>query len=493
VTRVGFVGLGSQGAPMARRIVDAGFPTTLWARRPVSLEPFAGTMAATAATPAELGAASDVLCVCVVDDAGVDEVLRGPDGALAAMADGSIVIVHSTVHPATCLRLQQDYPALSILDAPVSGGGHKATAGELLVMVGGPADIVERCRPILEASGDPVLHIGPLGAGQEAKVLNNAVFTAQLALAAEAFELATARQLDHRAVATILASGSGRSYAAEVVAGGGFNLDALAPAAGPLLAKDVGILADHTALTGSTLLATADAALTQMGVSRIRRDQDPAMPTGDLLSIRDRRFVTVVCASAAVDVPAMDAHVFAALASGDLTIEQMNECTLHFAVYCGWPRASQLEMTVRAQWERLHHERGEPVPELGQLGVEDLGPADPAQRIADGIKCFEEVNLIQAPSQDSPYFFAGILNFVFGHLWLRPGLTRRERRLITIPCVGVSDAIGPIWSHVNSALGSGDISYDEMRELILHFRTYAGTPRARVLEDVAAQWQAGQL
>src|SRR4051794_8114267 len=158
MTRVGFVGLGSQGGPMARRIVEAGYPTTLWARRPASLEPFADTAAATAASPAELGAASDVLGVCVVDDAGVDEVLRGPDGALAAMADGAVVIVHSTVHPETCVRLQDDFPHLRLVDAPVSGGGQKAADGELLVMVGGPTDVVERCRPVLETFGDPVLH-----------------------------------------------------------------------------------------------------------------------------------------------------------------------------------------------------------------------------------------------------------------------------------------------------------------------------------------------
>jgi 4-carboxymuconolactone decarboxylase len=210
------------------------------------------------------------------------------------------------------------------------------------------------------------------------------------------------------------------------------------------------------------------------------------------LSIRDRRFVTIVCASAAVDVPAIDAHVYAALASGDLTIEQMNELSLHFAVYCGWPRASQLEMAVRGQWQRIHDERGEDTPAFPERSLDELGPIDPAERIAGGIRSFEEINLIQAPSQDSPYFFAGILNFVFGHLWLRPGLTRRERRLITVPCVGVSDAIGPIWSHVTSALGSGDITYDEMEELILQFRAYAGTPRARVLSDVATQWQADQ-
>jgi 4-carboxymuconolactone decarboxylase len=208
------------------------------------------------------------------------------------------------------------------------------------------------------------------------------------------------------------------------------------------------------------------------------------------LALRDRRFVTIACVSAAVDVPAMDAHVYAALASGDLTVTQLNELTLHFAVYCGWPRASQLEMSVRTQWQRLHDERGEPTPAFPSLGVDDLGPADPAQRIAGGVACFEEVNLIQAPSQDSPYFYAGILNYVFGHLWQRPGLTRRERRLITVPCVGVSDAAGPIWSHVTSALGSGDLSPTEMAELIEQFRAYAGSGRADVLAATASTWQA---
>jgi 3-hydroxyisobutyrate dehydrogenase-like beta-hydroxyacid dehydrogenase len=253
---------------MARRIIDAGYPTTLWARHPATLEPFAGTAAAIAASRAELGASCDLLCICVVDDAGVDEVLRGADGVLASMAEGSTVVVHSTVHPATCLRLQEDFPALCLLDAPVSGGGHRAAVGELLVMAGGPADAVEQCRPILQTFGNPVLHVGPLGAGQEAKVLNNSVFTAQLALATEVFELATAGHVDRYAMASVLAAGSGRSYAGEVVAGGGFDLVGLAAVAGQLLAKDVGILADHAALTRSTLLDTADAALARMGVPR---------------------------------------------------------------------------------------------------------------------------------------------------------------------------------------------------------------------------------
>jgi 3-hydroxyisobutyrate dehydrogenase-like beta-hydroxyacid dehydrogenase len=155
-----------------------------------------------------------------------------------------------------------------IVDAPVSGGGHKAAEGELLVMVGGPADVVDRCRPVLETFGDPVLHLGPLGAGQEAKVLNNTVFTAQLALATEVFALAARRGLDRQALATILSSGSGRSYAAEVVAGGGFDLEVLGPLAGELLAKDVGILVDRADLSDTVLLAAADRALDAMGFGR---------------------------------------------------------------------------------------------------------------------------------------------------------------------------------------------------------------------------------
>jgi 3-hydroxyisobutyrate dehydrogenase-like beta-hydroxyacid dehydrogenase len=272
MTRVGFVGLGSQGGPMARRIADAGFPTMLWARRPASLEPFADSAALTAGSLAELAAWSDVLGVCVVDDAGVDALLRGPAGALASMRDGCVVVVHSTVHPETCVRLQADHPRLHIVDAPVSGGGQKAAAGELVVMVGGEAEIVERCRPILQTFGDPVLHLGSLGAGQATKVLNNTVFTAHLALAAEVFELAIARGLDPAAVSAVLLGGSGRSYGAEVVSRAGYDLARMAATAGGLLAKDVGILADHFALRDSGLLRAADDALARMGLARAGKE-----------------------------------------------------------------------------------------------------------------------------------------------------------------------------------------------------------------------------
>jgi 3-hydroxyisobutyrate dehydrogenase len=267
--RVGFVGLGSQGLPMARRIVEAGFPTTLWGRRSQSLEPFAGSAASYAATPAELGVASDVLCVCVVADRDVEQVLAGPEGAMQAMAPGSIVVIHSTVHPRTCRKLQDARPDLFVVDAPVSGGAGRAEEGTLLVMVGGDGAAVARCRPVLETFGDPIVVAGDLGAGQEAKLLNNTLFTAQLGLAAEAFEVAVARGLEPEAVGTILSSGSAQSYAADLVAAFGCSLDRLSEMTAALLTKDVSIFTALTGADGTPMTSAAEGALRRMGVDAV--------------------------------------------------------------------------------------------------------------------------------------------------------------------------------------------------------------------------------
>jgi 3-hydroxyisobutyrate dehydrogenase-like beta-hydroxyacid dehydrogenase len=259
--RVGFVGLGSQGGPMARRIIDDGFPTTLWARRPQSLEPYEATGVAFAANRRELGAASDVLCLCVVGDADVHEVLRGDDGALAGMAPGGIVMIHSTVHPESCRRLQADFAHLQFVDAPVSGGGHMAAAKALLVMVGGEEEVVDRCRPVLETFANPLVRCGGLGAGQAAKLLNNALFTAHLGLAASTFSVAHNLGVDLDALTEVLSTGSGRSYAAEVIANSGHSLSVMSERAGPLLAKDVGILADLVGGNPHKLLEIAAATI----------------------------------------------------------------------------------------------------------------------------------------------------------------------------------------------------------------------------------------
>jgi len=208
------------------------------------------------------------------------------------------------------------------------------------------------------------------------------------------------------------------------------------------------------------------------------------------LSRRDRRFVTLTCVCASDSVTEMNDHVYAALASGDITFDELLEFVLQFAVYCGWPRGSEAEGAVRSQFTRLAAERGEEIPARGDLPLESLGPTDHGLRLEEGEKCFVDVNLLPPPPRDSPYFQAGILAFVFGHLWRRPDLGRRERRLITVAAVGMSGALGPIYSHVGSALESGDISRSEMDEVILQFSAYAGFPKGRVLQKAADDsWQ----
>jgi len=267
--RIGFIGLGSQGGPMARAIVDGGYDTTLWARRPASLEPYADTTAKVAGSRAELGAVSDLVCLCVVSDADVEEVLGGDDGVLAGMADGGIVAIHSTVHPDTCRRLAETAAGngVSVIDAPVSGGAPAVEDKRLLMMVGGQPDVVERCRPVFETYADPVLHLGGVGSGQVTKLLNNLLFTANLANAKTALDLGQALGVDASGLGDVLTRGSGNSSALGSIAAMGGSLDVITEVAGALLQKDVRLVVDIAENSGAlrgAVLDAADAALRLM-------------------------------------------------------------------------------------------------------------------------------------------------------------------------------------------------------------------------------------
>jgi 4-carboxymuconolactone decarboxylase len=211
------------------------------------------------------------------------------------------------------------------------------------------------------------------------------------------------------------------------------------------------------------------------------------------LSRRERRWVTLVCVGFDTDQKAMDDHVYAALNSGDISLEEMLEFILHFAVYSGWPKASRVEGVLREQWARMCQERGEPVTDWPMLSNESLGENDWEQRLQRGERCFADVNLTPAPARNTPYQQAGILNFVFGHLWMRPGLTQRDRRFITVPCVANAEAPMPILSHVGSALHSGDITRPEMDELVRHYTAYAGPGRGEVLARAVEDDLFGQM
>jgi 4-carboxymuconolactone decarboxylase len=204
------------------------------------------------------------------------------------------------------------------------------------------------------------------------------------------------------------------------------------------------------------------------------------------LSRRDRRWVTLTCVAAADAPGPIDDHVYAALNSGDIELPAMLEFVLHFAVYCGWPKASHLEMVIAQQWHRIQREQGREPDPWPVLDDASLGPSDPTKRLERGIQEFVEVNLLPAPPAETPYRHAGILNFVFGHVWQRPGLTRRERRIITVACVAINDAPMPIATHVGSALRSGDLTSAEMDEIVLQLSAYYGFAKGEALADAAA-------
>lgn len=271
--RVGFIGLGSQGAPMARRIIDAAYPVTLWARRAATLEPFADTAAKVTDSPAELAAASDLVCICVVSDADVEEVVAGERGVLSGLGRGGMIAVHSTVHPDTCRRLagQAADRGVSLIDAPVSGGGPAAAQGRLLVMAGGDAEAVEYCRPVFATYADPVVHLGPVGSGQLTKLVNNILFTANLATAASALALGQAFGIDPGGLAGVMSHGSANSFALGAIGGAGGTLDRLAAIAGPLLQKDVRLIAQISADAGASPGAVLTAADDALGLMNHRR------------------------------------------------------------------------------------------------------------------------------------------------------------------------------------------------------------------------------
>jgi 3-hydroxyisobutyrate dehydrogenase-like beta-hydroxyacid dehydrogenase len=251
--RVGFVGLGDQGEPMAHRILDAGHDLAVYARRPEQARPLTSRGATGAESLSALAAHSQLLGVCVGTDAQVREVA---DQVLAHMAPGSVLAVHSTVDPQMCVQIgaMAAPGGVEVIDAPVSGGRGRAFRGELTVMVGGDEAPVQRARPVFETFGALVVHAGPLGSGEVLKLVNNYLFTAQVAVTDQAIALCRELGLDVAQSMTAVASSTGSSRATQMFVEGGFDGPFPRHSEGrthgaQLLAKDValmdGLLADR--------------------------------------------------------------------------------------------------------------------------------------------------------------------------------------------------------------------------------------------------------
>ena len=211
--RIGFIGLGNMGAPMARRLVDAGYELVVTDAVPEAVERFAaGSKCERAASPQSIGERCRVVITMLPNGQIVREVLLGANGLAPRLAPGSVAIDMSSSSPIGTRELSADLAMIGIalVDAPVSGGVKKAADGTLAIMVGGEAEPVTRVKPVLEAMGK-VFATGPSGSGHAMKALNNFLSAANLAVTAEAVIAGQRFGLDPATMISILNASTGRN------------------------------------------------------------------------------------------------------------------------------------------------------------------------------------------------------------------------------------------------------------------------------------------
>jgi 3-hydroxyisobutyrate dehydrogenase len=275
--RIGFVGLGTMGAAMAANVVRAGFPLTVWNRTPGRAPELADLGATFADTPAGVAAESDMVVVCVADTPDVEAVLFGPGGVSEGAREGLLVIDCSTVAPSGSWRFAErlDAMGLAMVDAPVSGGSEGARNGTLTIFVGGDERDVERARPVLTAMGRTITHVGPIGAGQAVKAVNQVILAGAYLGVAEGIVLAIKAGLDVEQVIAALGGGAAQSW---VLANrSGRMLDNEYPLGFKLALhrKDLGIALGLADQLGVTLPVTALAATIESGlVAQGHGDED---------------------------------------------------------------------------------------------------------------------------------------------------------------------------------------------------------------------------
>lgn len=218
MTRIGFIGLGLMGKPMAQNLLRAGYPLVVYNRSHTPLEELAQAGAIVATSPQDLAQQVDVVITCVSDSPDVEAVVLGPQGVLAGARPGLLYIDMSTIAPATARKIYTDLKAREVdaLDAPVSGGDIGAKAGTLSIMVGGEIAAFERALPILQVMGENIVYLGAAGAGQVTKACNQIVVAMTVQAVAEALTLAKKSGVDPAKVRAALLGGFAHSRVLEV-------------------------------------------------------------------------------------------------------------------------------------------------------------------------------------------------------------------------------------------------------------------------------------
>jgi 2-hydroxy-3-oxopropionate reductase len=216
--RVGFIGLGVMGMPMARNLLAAGFELTALSRSPEPVDAIVAAGADRGSAPAGVAAAGDVTILMLPDDAAVHDVVEGPGGVLEGARPGHLLIDMSTVSPERARRTAEriDQAGGTALDAPVSGGDVGARDGTLSIMVGGPEAAFERALPLLEALGRTVVHVGDTGAGQVVKACNQVVVALTIEAVAEALVLGSRCGVDPATIVRVLSGGLAGSRVLDV-------------------------------------------------------------------------------------------------------------------------------------------------------------------------------------------------------------------------------------------------------------------------------------
>jgi 2-hydroxy-3-oxopropionate reductase len=268
--RVGVIGLGVMGRPMAANLMHAGFPVAVYARRAASADSLVAEGAVYCESPASLAERCDAIITMVTADADVEQVLFGESGAAQGLATGALVIDHSTISPSTAracaARLARQ--SVQMLDAPVSGGEAGAIAASLSIMVGGEADAFERARPLLQSVGRTLVHVGDSGAGQVAKAANQLAICVTLQGMAEAFCLAQAHGVDPQVLLESLRAGATASRMLEVMGPKMASGDTKAGVESRLHWKDLRIVLDAARRSGTPLPGAAIATQTFSALQR---------------------------------------------------------------------------------------------------------------------------------------------------------------------------------------------------------------------------------
>lgn len=208
---IGFVGVGTMGTPMALNLLDRGYTLTVNDIDQARVEALVGRGARAALTPREVGVACRYVITSLPSSPNVERAVCGPDGLLEGMPAGAVLIDMSTIDPGTTRQIaaRAREREVRMLDAPVSGAPPKARDGTLTIMVGGDADVVEECRPLLEDLGETIIHVGPIGSGETVKLVNNLIAAICMVAVAEAFNVGVRAGLSPKILYDVISRSSG--------------------------------------------------------------------------------------------------------------------------------------------------------------------------------------------------------------------------------------------------------------------------------------------